>query len=104
MSTPIIIEGNGSTITRDSGAPAFPILTIDGTGNLTLNETTVSGGVAAAFLGTFGGGVFNNVCTTTLTNSTVSGNSAGFGDNLIGDGNANGAFKQGGDQTGVANP
>ena len=42
-STPITIEGNGSTITRDSGAPAFGIFQINSTGNLTLNETTVSG-------------------------------------------------------------
>jgi len=74
VSSPITIEGNGSTITRDSGAPAFRIFTINSAGNLTLNETTVSGGVA----GDIGGGVLNYAGTATLTHSTVSGNSAGL--------------------------
>lgn len=44
VSSPITIEGNGSTIQRDSGAPNFRIIAVNGTGDLTLNETTVSGG------------------------------------------------------------
>ena len=79
VSSPITIEGNGSTITRDSGAPAFRIFTINSAGNLTLNETTVSGGVA----GDIGGGVFNYAGTATLTHSTVSGNSAGYGGGVV---------------------
>ena len=38
------IAGQGSTIVRDSGAPEFRIVAVNGTGELTLQETTVSGG------------------------------------------------------------
>jgi uncharacterized repeat protein (TIGR01451 family) len=78
----ITIEGHGSTIARGSAALTFRILAVNGTGNLTLNETTVSGGAAPGFTGTsssLGGGVYNRLGTVTLTNSTVSGNSAIFG-------------------------
>ncbi|MGQ0591440.1 MAG: choice-of-anchor Q domain-containing protein [Gammaproteobacteria bacterium] len=64
------------TITRDSSAPQFRILAVGATGNLTLENTTVTGGVA----GFFGeGGGIRNEGTLTLNNSTISGNSAGFG-------------------------
>ena len=57
----------------------FRIFAIDSSGNLTLNETTVSGGVAVgSFPANLGGGVFNRG-TATLTHSTVSGNSTGGG-------------------------
>ena len=42
----ITIAGKGSAITRGSGAPNFRILTVNHTGSLTLQETTLSGGVA----------------------------------------------------------
>ena len=74
ISSEITIEGNGSTIERDSGAPDFNIFTIEGAinnANLTLNGLTVSGGVAD-----LGGGVFNIDGTTTITDSTISGNDA----------------------------
>ena len=80
VSTPITIEGNGSTINRDPMASnTFRIFAINSSGNLTLNETTVSGGAAVvSFPGGRGGGVYNRG-TLTLTRSTVSGNSAGNG-------------------------
>ena len=40
----ITIAGQASTIVRDSGAPEFRIVAVNGTGELTLQETTVSGG------------------------------------------------------------
>jgi hypothetical protein len=68
----ITIAGQGSTITRAEGAPEFRLLAVNGTGDLTLQETTVSGGAA---ISQGGGGVLNNG-TLTLTHSTISGNSA----------------------------
>ena len=44
ISSVITIEGQGSTITRASGAPEFRLLAVSSTGELTLQETTVSGG------------------------------------------------------------
>lgn len=68
----VIIAGNGSTIRRASGAPRFCILAVSNAGRLTLQNTTVSGGVARPFAG---GGLYNNGGAITLTRSTVSGNS-----------------------------
>ena len=77
ISSPITIAGNGSTIQRDEDAPAFRIITVNFVGELTLQETTIRGGVASgdAFAAADGGGVFN-YGTLTLTDSTISGNSA----------------------------
>ena len=44
ISSVITIAGQGSTITRASGAPEFRLLAVNSTGDLTLQETTVSGG------------------------------------------------------------
>ena len=71
VTSAITIDGNGSTITRDPGAPPFRILEVRPSGNLTLEETTVTGGVT--YLD--GGGISNyEGGILTLTNSTVSGN------------------------------
>ena len=76
VTSAITIAGNGSTITRDPSAPQFRILEVAPSGDLTLQETTVSGGVSSAS----GGGV-SNFGVLTLTNSKVSGNSTGqYGD------------------------
>jgi hypothetical protein len=40
----ITIQGNGSTITRESAAPKFRILNVNNNGNLTVQHTTISGG------------------------------------------------------------
>lgn len=66
----ITINGNGFTIARAAGAPDFVIVSVAGSGNLTLNATTISGGRLGS-----GGGIFNQG-TLTLNNSTVSGNTA----------------------------
>jgi hypothetical protein len=71
VSSEIVIEGNNSTITRDSGAPEFRILSINSSGNLTIQDTSISGGAAFS-----GAGVSNTDGTVTLTDSTISGNSA----------------------------
>ena len=46
ISSVITIAGQGSTIARASGAPQFRLLAVHSTGDLTLQETTVSGGAA----------------------------------------------------------
>lgn len=78
----ITIQGNGSTIVRAATAPAFRIFFVQG-GNLSLLETTVTGGVTSdAHTGQnytrTGAGLFVNGGTATLTDSTVSGNTAGI--------------------------
>ncbi len=67
INSAITIEGGGHFI---SGNNARRVLYIANTGNLTLNATTVKNGTASA-----GGGIFNSGALT-LTNSTVSSNSA----------------------------
>ena len=78
ITSTIIIEGNGATITRDSSASAFRIFSVLSTGNLTLNNTTVSGGLSDN-----GGGIAVYAGTLTLNNSTVSGNTAGAGGGIF---------------------
>ncbi len=71
ITTEITIEGNGHTIVRDSDAATqFRILSVT-TGDLTLNEATISGGVTNSS----GGGIYSTG-TLTVTNSTISGNSS----------------------------
>ncbi|MGH8566786.1 MAG: choice-of-anchor Q domain-containing protein [Gammaproteobacteria bacterium] len=76
VTSAITIEGNGSTITRASTDP-FRILAIGTGGDLTLQDTRLSGGAATGFEfpDTSGGCVFNGG-TLALTHSTVAGNSA----------------------------
>ncbi|HEY7491994.1 MAG TPA: hypothetical protein VIH59_12905 [Candidatus Tectomicrobia bacterium] len=74
----ITIAGNESTIARASGAPEFRILAVSNTGDLTLQETTVSGGVSSTLVTPYnGGGVANYGGTLTMVNSTISGNAGG---------------------------
>lgn len=71
VTSEITIEGNGLLIERDGGAPAFRVMHVASTGDLTLRNTTVSGGRSPA-----GGGIFNAEGLVSLVNSTVSGNTA----------------------------
>jgi hypothetical protein len=78
INSEIMIDGNGSTIERDSGmgTPDFRIFAINEDGNLTLLETTVSGGVASGIFPYDRGGGVLNYGILTLTEATISGNSA----------------------------
>ena len=73
----ITVEGNGSTIKRNSGAPKFVIFSVREPGALTLKETTLSGGDSID-----GGAIYNYFGTVTLTNTTISGNAASQGGGL----------------------
>lgn len=70
VTSEITISGFFKIITRDSSAPQFRILAVSATGNLTLQEAIVSGGIARS-----GGGIFARG-PLTLYSSTVSGNTA----------------------------
>jgi Ca2+-binding RTX toxin-like protein len=69
ITSAITIEGHGSTIRRRPNAPKFGIFALNDNGNLTLNETTVSGASPVA--------IFNYNGTLTLSKSTVSYNGPG---------------------------
>ena len=74
ITSQITIEGNGAIISRPEGAPDFGLMDVEyPSGNLTLENMTLSGGVAA------GGGAVSNSGALTIKNSTISGNTAGFG-------------------------
>ncbi len=72
ITSTITIAGNGTTIARDGSAPEFRILQVEPGGDLTLNNTTISGGDISFN----NGGGLSNGGMLTLNNSTVSGNSA----------------------------
>jgi len=79
VTSAITIAGNGATISRAGSSPDFRIFEVVSTGDLTLNDTTISGGRSSLFFYFFsgpGGGILNSG-TLTLTNSTVSGNAIG---------------------------
>lgn len=81
ITSEITIEGAGFTIARNAGAPSFRILRVDASGNLTLNNTTITGGNAVPYQG---GGVYNNSGgTLTISNSTISGNSGQNGGGIL---------------------
>ncbi|WP_314171840.1 hypothetical protein [Streptomyces winkii] len=77
------ISSQGSSTIRRSPAAAdeFRIFHVKGSGSLTLNRLTVSGGRAnqAVTDGTFGGGIYNQGGTLTLNSTTVTGNEANRG-------------------------
>jgi hypothetical protein len=78
ITSQITIEGNGSTIVRATGAPAFRLLAVNATGTLTLVGTTLSGGSAVGGLLLGNGGAVSIAAggTLNLINSTISGNTA----------------------------
>ena len=64
------MNGNGATI---DGTNSFRVFEVDGpSGNLTLNNLTVTGGAAADF----GGGIANVGGVVTLNHTQVTGNTA----------------------------
>jgi hypothetical protein len=72
ITSTVTIDGNGSTIQRSSapGTEDFPVLVNDG-GDLTVEDTTLRNGRYDA-----GGGIFSVSGALTLTNCTVTGNTA----------------------------
>jgi hypothetical protein len=68
----LTLNGNGATITRAAGAAAFRILYVNTGAFATLSGLTLTNGNAPSFSG---GGIFS-FGTLTLSNSTLSGNSA----------------------------
>lgn len=86
VTSAITIEGNGSTITHSS-AGSIRLFAISNTGNLTLNDLTLSNGKATSDAG--GGAVLNAGGTLTINDSTLSGND-GTGSNGGGAITANG--------------
>ncbi|MGE0826292.1 MAG: choice-of-anchor Q domain-containing protein [Candidatus Binatia bacterium] len=81
ISSVITIVGNGSTITRDPIAPEFRLLETNSSGDLTLQDTTVSGGRAPGF-SSDGGGIAN-AGSLVLVRSTVSGNEGNIGGGIV---------------------
>ena len=75
ISTEMTFEGEGHTIQRTGGGD-FRVLKVTETGNLTLNEATISGGMAAGAFPSDAGGAIYNKGTVMVSNSTLSGNSA----------------------------
>ncbi len=85
ITTDITIEGNGHTIQRDGGASNFRILHVSGSsGNLTLKKATISGGYIWSAVNNYGGGIFVDLGSATIINSTISGNvTTGFGGGIF---------------------
>jgi hypothetical protein len=65
----ITIAGQGGTILRAPGAPAFRLLAVNASGDLTLGEVTLTGGAS--------GSVLNYNGTLTIEGSIISGNNSG---------------------------
>ncbi len=72
ITSKIIINGSNTTITRSAVAPDFRILLVDVSGNLALNNLSITNGKLDS---SWGGGIRNNG-TLTLSNTTVSDNTA----------------------------
>jgi len=74
----LIINGNGATLSRTVGAvaPFFRFFQVEA-GQLTLNNTTLTGGNTG---GAQGGAIFVDVGPLTVSGSTFSGNSSSGGD------------------------
>jgi hypothetical protein len=64
----ITIEGNGAIITRQANAPDFGLIAVGNSGDLTLQNTILSGGSSIRGAGLLNAG------STTILNSIISGN------------------------------
>lgn len=79
----VTINGNGATISRAAATPPFRIFAVDASGNLTVNNATVSGGDAPGSLGFGGGGGFIVKGRLELNGATVSGNDGNDGGGIF---------------------
>jgi len=78
ITSAIIIQGNGAKIVRKNTAVSARVISTTTSGDLTLNNVTVSGGVYSGR----GGGIYNQGILT-VTNSTISGNRAASGGGIF---------------------
>ncbi|MCI5120116.1 MAG: hypothetical protein D3908_02785 [Candidatus Electrothrix sp. AUS4] len=79
ITSTVTIEGSGHTIDSTNVA-GTTVLRVSSSGDLTLNETTVTGGNTDGMeYPEFLGGGIRNEGTLTLNNSIVTGNTAGYG-------------------------
>lgn len=76
VTSEITIAGNGSTLRRDPTAADLRLLAVDRDGDLTLQDTTVTGG---RLTDASGGGIYTYGGVLTLTGCVVSGSSARYG-------------------------
>ncbi|HXK29337.1 MAG TPA: right-handed parallel beta-helix repeat-containing protein [Candidatus Binatia bacterium] len=76
ITSAITIEGNGAKITRKKSSPNFRLMAVGPTGDLDLENLTLSGGSSSSHNG--GGAIFN-YGETTISNSTITGNTAYYG-------------------------
>ena len=76
ISSRITIEGNGAAIHRAGNAPAFRLMAVTNSGDLTLQSMILSGGSD--------GGVLNRLGILSIKNSTISGNAGGGVSNIYG--------------------
>src|SRR5262249_13897428 len=84
--TPIIIQGTGETLRRDS-ADAFRLFQVTEGGSLTLQNLTLDGGLARGFDSAAGlGGAVYSQGTLTLLGCSLTGNQAVGGDGGFGSG------------------
>ncbi len=84
ISTPITINGNNSTISRVDSAPWFRIFYIAKTGSLTINDLTLSSGIASGYISGgmhslypgSGGAIFNRAAYLEVNRSILQLNQA----------------------------
>src|SRR6266481_7010530 len=83
----LVIHGNGATLQRSTagGTPAFRIFQIGTGADVTIDRLTIMNGNQNV-PGGEGGGIDNNHATLTITNSTLSGNSATTGGGILNSG------------------
>jgi hypothetical protein len=73
----ITMAGQGGTVRRDPSVPAFRLLAVNGSGDLTLRGVTLTGGLASGWYPSGGGGVLNRGGIVAIEESTIAGNAGG---------------------------
>jgi hypothetical protein len=100
ITSAITIEGQGSVIMRDGDTP-FRIFAVDGSGNLTLKETKVSGGASPTLFDNGyrrvynGGAIANYGRTVAVINGTISDSGNAINRYYITYGSGGGVFNKG---------